>query len=433
MATVPKIFKRTAKLFFAWFLDWLVPIQTKKIVFVTRANVSIAGNLRVMIDAFSAIPEYKVYVFKETGEIPAPTLEALYSEGVTVLQGFSLKTLIIVLSSELVVLSHSARDAYLTHRKSGRRVINLWHGVALKKIENLMPLRGNFFQNWYRRSLIKRNSRIYDAMIASNYVDRLVNALAFNLPIQKVHPVGLPRFEYLQANYPWPADLQAQRVQLLTKLKGRKLVLYAPTFRDNGTTLSQLLPPDSLRKIKEFCEENDLVFGVRPHPYRTHELSGFCSGESLVNLSPELYPESAVLLEQAHVLIVDYSSIWVDFLYQKRPLVAYTPDSAAYINTDRGFIYDFGALFPGPTCSSWSEVLDALAQRLHSNLEPTELAKHNLAAHMLLPDAETQNGQIISDSIRVITNSQAEGKEKNDEKITNFGLFDPLNSGQINT
>ena len=382
-----KLIVRTYKLFLSWCLDWFIPIRVGQILFVTRSNVPVCGNLRVMLDAFSAMDGYRVYLFKEGGDIPALTLRTLQSQRIQIVQKFGFKALQIIFSSQLVVLSHSARDAYLTHRKRGRRVVNLWHGVALKQIENLMPLRGNWYSNWYRRSLIKRNSRIYDAMIASNSVDRLVNALAFGLPIHKVYPIGLPRFEYMKASYRWPADLQAQHDNLIRKLNGRKLVMYAPTFRDNGTTLSQLIPADALGLIKNFCGQQGVAFGIRPHPYRAHELVGLCDEVDVLDLSALTFPESAVLLRECQVLVVDYSSIWVDFLYQQRTLIAYAPDFEAYIRSDRGFVHSLEFLFPGRICRDWSTVLNHLRETLDSGLREVDFDAHSQAAHLLLPES----------------------------------------------
>lgn len=331
-----------------------------------------------------------MYLFKEGGDIPTLTLKTLQSQRVHIVQKFGFNALRIIFSSQLVVLSHSARDAYLTHRKRGRRVVNLWHGVALKQIENLMPMRGNWFKNWYRRSLIKRNGRIYDAMIASNSVDRLVNALAFGLPIHKVHPIGLPRFEYMKASYRWPVDLQAQHDNLIRKLNGRKLVIYAPTFRDNGTALSQLIPADALELIKNFCAQQDVAFGIRPHPYRTHELVGLCDGVDVLDVSALSYTESAVLLRECQALVVDYSSIWVDFLYQRRALIAYAPDFEAYISSDRGFVHSFEFVFPGPICRDWPAVLDHLRKTLNSGLREVDFDAHSQSAQLLLPDSYPQ-------------------------------------------
>ena len=403
-------FKRSIKLTLAWFFDWVVPIKNHQIIFVTRSNVPVAGNLRVMLDAFSQHPQSSVFLYREGGDIPAITRSTLEAQGVEILQGFGIKVLLALLSSERVVLSHSARDAYITRRKKGRRVVNLWHGVALKQIENLIPLRGNWLQNWYRTSLIERNSRIYDAMISSNSVDRLVNALAFGVPLQKVHSVGLPRFAYFQADCAWPQDLQVQKNHLSDLLAGRRLILYAPTFRDNGTNLSHLLPTQALQAIKAFCQKHDLVFGIRPHPYRTHELAHLCDDKHVLNLSAKRFAESAVLLQQTHALVVDYSSIWVDFLYLKRSLLAFAPDKEAYVNSDRGFVHDYEHVFPGPVCSEWTELIAELTPRLETGPTLQDLNRQAHTARLLLPCEGVQAQTIITDSGALIDPTFKRGK-----------------------
>lgn len=410
MMSKKKFIVRSIKLVLAWCLDWFVPLNSRQILFVTRANVPLAGNLRVMLDQFSRTLGYEVVVYKESGTIPSETLQYLRDQGVQVIQGFGLKVLRTIFKSQTVVLSHSARDAYITRRKKGRRVVNLWHGVALKQIENLVPLRGNWLQNWYRTSLIERNSRIYDAMISSNSVDRLVNALAFGVPLQKVHPVGLPRFAYFQADCAWPQDLQVQKNHLLDLLAGRRLILYAPTFRDNGTNLSHLLPTQALQEIKAFCQKHDLVFGIRPHPYRTHELAHLCDDKHILNLSAKRFAESAVLLQQTHALVVDYSSIWVDFLYLKRSLLAFAPDKEAYVNSDRGFVHDYEHVFPGPVCSEWTELIAELTPRLETGPTAQDLNRQAHTARLLLPCEGVQAQTIITDSGALIDPTFKRGK-----------------------
>jgi CDP-glycerol glycerophosphotransferase (TagB/SpsB family) len=233
-------------------------------------------------------------------------------------------------------------------------------------------------------------------VIASNSVDRLVNSLSFKLPLDKVHATGLPRFAYMQPDYPWPEDLQAQRDTLQQLTQGRPLVVYAPTFRDNGTTLAQLLPSDELARIKAFCFQHGVVFGIRPHPYRTHELDDLCDGSSVLNLSAKHYPESAVLLQQCTTLVADYSSIWVDFLYQQRPLIGFTPDLEAYVHSDRGFVHEFETLFPGQLCRRWAEVLTLVANGLATGISEEERRRQQYAAQLLLPTNSLTTHQLLS-------------------------------------
>jgi CDP-glycerol glycerophosphotransferase (TagB/SpsB family) len=377
--------RHEARLFLAAIIDCFIPTAPRRICFVTRHNVPLNGNLRIVLDAIAATGAYEVGFYKE-GIVKPETVEWLEQHRVRVMQRFSWSNLFFILSSSTIILSHSARDAYIPHRKRGRTVINLWHGVALKRIEGLMRNDGWQLAACHRRTQIRRNSRIYDAAIASNSIDRLVNALAFQLPLEKVHATGLPRFDYLRGDIAWPRDLAADRRHLDDMIGGAKLVLYAPTFRDKNTGFDRLLSPDAVAKTKDFCLANGAVLGIRPHPYRSHEVAAICDGRALINLSTEPFPEPAVLLEKAEVLIVDYSSIWVDYLLRHRPIIFYVPDLVDYASKDRGFIHDYRRLFPGPLLQDWDIVLASLPELLTGGLSALAAAKHESASRTLLPE-----------------------------------------------
>jgi hypothetical protein len=375
---------REAMLFAAWLLDFCVRLKPGRVVFVTRANAPLAGNLRIVLDAALLGSAREIGLFKE-GPIPPETLEVLQARGVRVFQNYGLRALLFILGSQRVVLSHSARDAYLTRRKRGRRITNLWHGVALKRIEAMMLPRGSRVAYLYRRRFIRRNARLYDAVIASNDVDRLVNSLAFGVAHEKVHATGLPRLDYLRSDYSWPADLEAQRQRLAGLCAGSRLVLYAPTFRDSGTHLHELITREDLVLIRAFCRNNGAILGLRTHPYRTHEAAALCDGADIINLSPDIFPEPAVPLAAAKALIVDYSSIWIDYLLRDKPMVAYVPDRDKYTGEDRGFIYDFDEIFPGPIVKSWPAVLAHLDRNLRGTKDDALRTKYERAKTLFLP------------------------------------------------
>lgn len=396
-----------AKLLFARLLDPFVPVRSRRICFVTRYNAPLAGNLRVMLDEATRCSGLEIGVFRE-GPVPADTRSWLASQGVCVMERFSLRALWFLLSSGVVVLSHSARDAYLARRKRGRRVVQLWHGVALKRIEALMRPQRRSVGTRHRQLLIRRNALLYDAVIASSEADRRVNAQAFAVPLERVHATGLPRFAYLEGNYEWPPDLRAQKEKLRELLGGRKFVLYAPTFRDSGTGLPDLVAPHDLTALKEFCQRQEIVFGIRAHPYRTEEPDAFCDGRDVVNVSPDRFPEAAVLLGAADALIVDYSSIWVDYLLRGRPIVGYVPDWDKYTGEDRGFIHDLRKIFPGPLCRTWPDVLAALTFSLREGLCPHERARHAAARDLLLP-LPAHRSQTVANCLAVMQCPAANG------------------------
>lgn len=389
-----------AKLLLSWLLDHVVGIRPERIVFVTKADAPIAGNLRILLDAVVDEGKREVGVFKE-GPIAPSTVSWLQRRGVRVMRKYSIANLAFILSSATVVLSHSGRDAYLTRRKKGRRVVNVWHGVALKKMEAVMPRRGSSLAHAYRQRFIRRNSRLYDAVIASGEWDRRNNAAAFAVAIDKVHATGYPRIAYLSGDRPWPHDLAEQAEQLTRTLHGRKLVLYAPTFREQGLQLTDLLNPQSLRLLSSFCEANNLLLGIRPHAGRLKQ--SFQVGElpGLAELGAEEFPEPAVLLSAASMLITDYSGIWIDYLVTDRPIIGYVPDWAEYQSTDRGFVCRLESIFPGPLLATWGEVVQETESLLPS-LSGTSYSGLRQQARQLICQQKKNSYDCIHQSLALL-------------------------------
>jgi CDP-glycerol glycerophosphotransferase (TagB/SpsB family) len=401
-----------------WLLDSFVRTKSKQICFVTRFNAPLAGNLRITLDAMGEHGGLSLGFFIE-GPIEPETRDWLERRGIHVMDKYSIASLLFILSSRVVVLSHSARDAYISRRKRGRFIVQLWHGVALKRIEGLMLPRGNRIAFRHRQRLIRRNAQIYDLVASSSETDRQVNAAAFRVPPERVKAGGLPRYDYLSPGFVWPPDLASQREQLKITLRGRHLILYAPTFRDSGTTLDDLISEKHLAAIHELCRHENAVLGIRSHPYRIHEVDSFCDGDLIINLSPDRITEAAIPLEAADILIVDYSSIWVDFLIFRKPIIGYVPDWKKYVTEDRGFIHDLRNVFPGLLMNDWPSVLEHTHKVLSSGLSSSEAEKQTKARELFLPPEEYL-GHIAKDWAAIIA------------KCATLPVTDPSSHARVN-
>lgn len=383
-----RLLKRKLFYLFGALLSKFISIKNNRVAFVLKCSVPFSGNVRAMAEALSSIEGCEVVLYKD-GKISA-TSEIFDPLKYTIYSGASIAALKAVLSASTLVLGHSARDAMLSSPNVSRRVINLWHGVAIKRIEHLMRPEKFSYKSAKRRALMRRNSRLYDAMIASSETDRLVNSLAFRVDMDKIHVTGLPRFDYLCPDYDFPIDLKDDINKLEGILAGRKLVLYAPTFREVGPSALNSLEPTVVEQIRDFLRSKTMVLGIRPHPYDQNALSSICDGEWIIDLRPDSLAEAAIALRASSALIVDYSSIWVDYLLLKRPIVGFMPDLAQYLGQERGFIYDFPRIFPGPILNEWGLVIEALNQ-LYENgfrIPVADQEKHAHADHLLLPPQE---------------------------------------------
>jgi CDP-glycerol glycerophosphotransferase (TagB/SpsB family) len=170
-------------------------------------------------------------------------------------------------------------------------------------------------------------------------------------------------------------------------MNGRRLVLYAPTFREKGPSALTSIDAAALAAIKEFCTRHNVVFGIRSHPYEADQQarSGLFDGSHVIDLGSRDYAEPNLLLRHCSAMIVDYSSIWVDFLLLRRPVIGFVPDMGVYSEEDRGFIYDHRKIFPGPICENWGELINQMENIAEKNFAQSDVKNNGTYADILLP------------------------------------------------
>jgi CDP-glycerol glycerophosphotransferase (TagB/SpsB family) len=63
------------------------------------------------------------------------------------------------------------------------------------------------------------------------------------------------------------------------------------------------------------------------------------------------------IINNFDLLITDYSSIYIDFLLTKRPIIFAPFDLEEYTRNDRELYFNYNDVTPGPKCQNWDEVL----------------------------------------------------------------------------
>ena len=225
----------------------------------------------------------------------------------------------IELSTAGVIVSNVKNGPYF-EKKDKQYYIQTWHGdFALKYIEGEAE-----------RSL----SPEYLAMTKS-YSQRIDLVLSGSIPFSnivrssfwydgEILESGLPRNDIF---FDKDSDIPGQIRKLLDIPRQTKIVLYAPTFRDNGSAFPF---PDfiAILNMLEKITGKEWVFVVRLHPNdltRSGEIQ-FCS--KVINGS--VLSDMQDLEKAADLLITDYSSIIYDFVLQNKPVILFTPDLDSY-------------------------------------------------------------------------------------------------------
>lgn len=307
-------------------------------------------------------------------------------------------------------------------------IINLWHGVPLKKIgmeqENL-----SWFTRKYYKYLFADN---YEAVLTTSRNLIPVMSRSFLVEPERIKVWGQPRNDMLfreQKAYRILRELyhdefhkdelhygemnndgiHSGRKDQAGKKRGEerrgravpefeKVILYAPTFRDHAPT--RLFPFDEVLSVKssgpfyvgdgesgkreserdgnnemitrllEFLEKNNIFLCIRSHLYDQTEYNQLKKldrpGSRIRFLNEDRVSDIMEVLNIFDLLITDYSSIYIDYLLTGRPVVFLPYDREEYLK-DRGMNFDYEKVTPGPKPKTFNEFLNSIYDLLYNH------------------------------------------------------------------
>ena len=177
-------------------------------------------------------------------------------------------------------------------------------------------------------------------------------AEAFGVPEEKVLPLGAPRLDALLL--PGAADDAKKKLcEQYPELRGKTLVLYAPTFRESEEQNAALLRRFDAGKFSSALGETHALL-VRLHP-QVHP------GQRAVAGALDLtdFDDVSLLIAACDVLVTDYSSICMTFAALGKKTVFYAFDLERY-TAERDFYFDYASYVPGPVVTDFDALLDAI-------------------------------------------------------------------------
>lgn len=242
--------------------------------------------------------------------------------------------------SRLLVVNDWLRRRFV--RRRGQRVLQTWHGTPLKRLALHRP---GFDP---RRALaVVRESRRWNILLAQSPYAARVLSKAYAFLRRPIWVEGYPRDDGLQND----DGLETRR--RLGIRSDERVLLYAPTWRDDRERIVDFVDPSALARA------TDAVVLVRGHT-RTLQPGTDLDGPRVIDVTG--YPDTSRLLAAADALITDYSSVMFDFAITGKPMYFLVPDLERYRGEMRGFYFDLLDLAPGPVVRSQDELERALAE-----------------------------------------------------------------------
>ncbi|MDR0314388.1 MAG: CDP-glycerol glycerophosphotransferase family protein [Oscillospiraceae bacterium] len=243
-------------------------------------------------------------------------------------------------------------------------VTQLWHGQgAFKKFGH------DIAQTAKIRRMEKAVNEKLSYVICSSESVAPIYASAFNMPKNRVLPLGSPHADYFFNMQ----DADGIRQRFDTHYKnciGKKLALYAPTFRDEMHLDQKLLTNIDVHRIKKALgEEYELLIRLHPQIRRSD-----IKIDRAVDVSD--YDSVNELCLLCDLLITDYSSICMEFSIQNKPMVFYAFDLEDY-ESKRSFYFEYENYVPGKIAKTLDELEQALRNKDFEEWKNEEFKKIN--------------------------------------------------------
>lgn len=258
------------------------------------------------------------------------------------------------------IFNYRPRD-YIFPRKE-QIFVECWHGTPLKRLgydlehtDNAMNSKKEIRKK-YKLDAKKFKYFISPSKFASEKFISAWNLKEFNKE-DVIIEQGYPRNDFLY-NYT-ENDVKEIKKKLGIENDKRKIILYAPTWRDNqhtatiGYTYKTEVDFDKMKKNLE----KDYIILFRAHylvsnSFEFDKYTNFIYDVSKVDDINELYIIS-------DILVTDYSSVFFDYANLKKPIVFYMYDLEAYRDDIRGFYFDISEL-PGPIVRTEDELINQI-------------------------------------------------------------------------
>lgn len=267
----------------------------------------------------------------------------LKNQGFDVMYLYTLESLKAIKTAGYIIIGWTLNvDIVLMNFSTETLILNTYHGNCLKK--DGMDV-GN--------PSISREAHLYNYLISPSPQVNKYLISAFRIDPGKIIVTGLPKNDILFNN-----DLKF-KIKLKKKYKiqnnKKKVILYAPTFRDYARIAKFPLKDNELFELDKYLEKSQSILLLKAH-FAEKEIK-FKNFKNFKII--DKYADSQELLLITDILISDYSSIMQDFYLTGKPIILFTYDLEYYQKT-RGLYFDIDGFAAGPVVNTGTELLNAL-------------------------------------------------------------------------
>ncbi len=318
------------------------PLFTEEYVTIAGFKARyLTGNNQYLLNYLESIETSFNYYFFTKNKAVYRELDKQYPG--KILYAYSFKTAIILLKSKVLIITSGPDDFSPYPLLKSKIIINIWHGTPIKKV-------GFPKDNKAIKQFIDFTNSLDYFSVSSDFDGEIIKE-AFKLNSNKIFVSGLCKNDYISINQ----NPILNDYPFLTK----KIILYAPTFRDEGIRNTSFIDLFPIKELNSLLEKHDAYFLYRSH-FNTDEQKALIGYNRIISASARTFLDPQPLLYFSDIMITDYSGIYFDYLLMERPIIFYNYDYEEYSKV-REFLYNYEDNTPGPKVQTQKELLKAIS------------------------------------------------------------------------
>lgn len=229
-----------------------------------------------------------------------------------------------------IIDSYVIAVSILKHKK-GLTIIQIWHALGAIKQFGYMTIDKKAGHSSRIAKVMNMHGN-YSYITCGSNATTSIFAKTFNVDPSIIKPIGEPRVDYLLDKNIYDSNYQMV-MKAYPQLEGKKVILYAPTFRRGGK-----ISPYEL--VKQFNPAKYAII-IKQHRLDKTVLKHL---ENVIEIKDEL--DSLQLLPVADYVITDYSALTFEAALLHKPLFFWNYDKKSYLD-NCGLALDYNKEMPG--------------------------------------------------------------------------------------
>lgn len=324
------------------------PVDENKVVFVEIRLPKLTNSFQIMYDILYANTDYDIHChFLRNTFVPRPEYRA------------RCKAMVKDIATAKYVFFDEATNVTGNFDIRPETVVTqLWHGCGAFKKFGFSTADAIFGASRKDMERYPFNRNYTHVTVSSpEVVWAYEEAMRYTPESGVVKPLGSSRTDifydkdFIQKSYD-------TLYELFPEAKGKKVILYAPTFRGRVAKAKSpnVLSPSQLHEA--LGDEYVLITKHHPLVRKRPKIPASLLGTFAMDFTNDMSIES--LLCVSDICISDYSSLIFEYSLFEKPMIFLAHDLDEFFDW-RGFYYDYDELTPGPVVKTNEEIIDYIS------------------------------------------------------------------------